>query len=426
MSASVTRKLNEGLLPFLNPSDPVVSVIQGAAATGLDDAESTLEQVHTTLGMIGATGTDVDDLAANYGLTRLSGESDAHLLSRISLLTQSGGASPVGITNQLNAINEAASFYEPAGGSVIGWDMRKNFRYDRETVTGTFARNSTATYGGTTYQANQPVLYTQGNMKWFGAFPSGGYTSATAGDTFTVPAASVIGTQSQGMIAVCFETGDWWPNVVSPATYVEQYLLDYDGTFFVWYDGSEWHWTIGGVELTATVAVPASGAHILVMSWGSGSASLFFDGTEVATAAVPNPPTNVSGNVYFGSDHTGSNQLSAFIGNITCFETWWSTERIQNLNPLLATPIYAQTLYSGAWFDTSLTGYAGGMILGVSNYVGVSVPTSGGGFTLDESTLDVDYMTDSQSAQSNLAQNVIFPLFKGGAKLFLYSPGSQT
>ena len=417
---SVPIKLRQHLPAILNPDDLVVSAIQTAQASVFEDAESLLDQVRQVLSVLEASGEDLDMIAHIYGLNRLVNETDAHLLERISLRLQEGATSPQGIVAYLQALGQTAALYEPSGGSFVKWDPRVNFRFDRSAVAPTFTRSSTATYNNVTYQDNQPVYLAQGNYFWVGIFPANGATSASSPDTMTIPATNVIGTQSQGMIAIGLQTGSYGPASGG-------YLLDYDGTFSLWYDGSAFNWLIGGVTLTVAYALTSGDAYLIVANWGQGEAALYVNGIQVASATVSSPPTSVSGNVYIGSDHTGANQISAFLGNFAFLEAAWPASRIAALQTLVATPIYAQTLYSGAYFSESLVGIQGGMIDGVSNYVGVYAPGSSTlGFYLDQDYLDSGYLQNASQIQTQATKSLVFPLLAAGKKPFLYTLGQQT
>ena len=574
--------LSRHLPAFLNPQDAVVSVILGASQSVQEDGESALAQAHAIAGVIGATGEDLDFEASIYGIRRLTGETDAHLLSRIQL-SAGPGVSPNGITSYLQSINQSAQFYEPAGGSFVAWNPRTNFRYDRETVAMTWAR-STSAYGptGTEYAANDPTWQPQGVMQWVGVFagtsnlllnsrflstsgtpvepvswtvteasggtidvttgtspysgnilslsnttsgasagtvtqnagtiaqstyvfsayangpvtlsvvaenssgtldtpvsatnaatgdtlvyvaytPASGFVdnctvtisgqgsvyavqleeaadgaptpiyindSTTAGtvatraaDSFTMAAVDAVGTQGQGLMALAVDVGPY--NAWSLSGH-DAYLFDWSGSVAVWWDGTNLNALIGGVAISAA-ATFSEGPHLVALNWGQGSASLLMDGVVLATDAVSSPPTSVSGDVYIGTDHNGNNPINAFLGNLCFSEAQWMQTRAQALQAAVAIPVYAPTLCSAAWFTTTLAGIAGGMILGVANYVGVYLPPPGtSGFVLDQSFLDQTPMTNAQVTEQTTAQAVVFPLFAGGKKIFQFYPGSPT
>lgn len=255
-------------------------------------------------------------------------------------------------------------------------------------------------------------------------------------ETYTLPA-SVVGTQSQGLIMVAVDNNAWCalPNTsfMSPGLYTSsavrsQYIFDYNGQLAVWYDGSEWNFLIGGVTLTSGSVEYGLGLHCVVANWGNGVAELIVDGVVVVSGTASGP-TSVSGSIYFGSDHTGANQIDGFIGNIQCLESWWPSSRINTLAASVATPVYAQSLFSGGFFSQSVNGVAGGMQFGVANYVGLYVQTSGSttsGFSLDISTLDVNYMQGSSGQNMSVLKLALFPLFAAGKKIFLWQPGQIT
>ena len=567
---------------FLNPNDPAVSVVLGAQQTVLEDAETALATAHQIVSVVGATGDDLDFIASIYGVQRLAQETDAHLLGRIPLTVDSS-VSPNNIMRHLQSISQTAQFYEPAGGSFVGWNPLLNYRYDRESVAMTWTRSTTAfSPTGAESAANIPAWSTQGIMQWAGIFQgtsnillnsrfltasgspsvptswtvaaatagtitwtsggaySGGYLtlsnttagasagtvtqnagtiaqaqytvsayvsgpvtlsavaqnssgtldtpatasyrgtidgllyvtytpstgfvdnctvtisgqgtvyavqleessypspiypndSTTAGtvatraaDTFTISAASVVGTQSQGMIALAVDVGAYGAWETSGSLFHTTYLLDWEGTLSIWSDGQALHALIGGVTLSASAAF-TQGRHIVALNWGQGSATLVMDGVALTTATVASPPTSVSGNVYIGSDHTGANQSNGFVGNLCFSEAQWMASRVLALQSAVAIPVYAPTLCSAAWFSQTLSGIAGGMTFGVANYVGVYVPTTGsGGFTLDVSYLDAAYMTNPCDSQLSLLKALIFPLFAGGKRLFVWMPGNPT
>lgn len=567
---------------FLNPNDPVVSVVLGAQQTVLEDAEAALATAHQIVSVVGATGDDLDFIASIYGVQRLAQETDAHLLGRIPLTVDSS-VSPNNIARHLQSISQTAQFYEPAGGSFVAWNPLTNYRYDRENVAMTWAR-STAAFSptGAESAANAPTWSAQGIMQWAGVFQgtsnillnsrfltasgtpslptswavapasggtitwaaggaySGGYLtlsnttagasagtvtqnagtivqapytvsayvsgpvalsvvaqngsgtfdspaastyggtvdgllyvtytpstgfvdnctvtisgqgtvyavqleesqfpspiipndSTTAGtvatraaDTFTIPAASVVGAQSQGMIALSVDVGAYGAWETSGVSFHTTYLLDWEGALSIWSDGQTLHALIGGVTLSATAAF-SQGEHIVALNWGQGSATLVMDGVALTTATVASPPTSVSGSVYIGSDYTGANQANGFVGNLCFSEAQWMASRVLALQAGVAIPVYAPTLCSAAWFSQTLAGIAGGMTFGVANYVGVYVPTaSSGGFVLDASYLDAEYMTNPSDSQLSLLKALIFPLFAGGKKTFQWSPGNPT
>lgn len=771
--SSVPAKLRQYLPPFMNPNDDAVNTILLAKAAVLEDAESSLDDVRDILSILGATDGDLDVIAAIYGLNRLVNESDDHLLSRISLRLQQGGISPVGISNQLAAISEQATIYEPSGRSFVSWDPRTDFRFDRSVVTATWTRASTsmdssfnvipantpiwtsvgnmswpAVYDGTTnitnnsdfetvtgtaqvfsdpltgytgssaapwtvqsgsftfgtggatsgtpssfittgnfawkplvgsgsqnlaltkqatfvepstlpaYNGGALYLYTDSNDQYFAYIDthstvfsiyklvggtetlivsvantwtpsttytitisldhtglltaklysgtgtggtllqtltatdtslSGGFLVGVGGDTgvivsgvsvtapwadswtiggdtrvawaltttaisgtysanaicplngidgycsasstvtastvytasgyietsnmdstayafvrsydgtnthdsidvqgtatatrrsvsytsasgattasvefviqnagtvtfdaaqleqkavetlyyrndsttvsatrdtdaFTLPATSLFGSQSQGVVSIAFVSDDYGFVNTSDGLYITQYLFDWNAQVSVWFDGHEWHVVFGSDEIVGTFQFDA-GQHIAAISWDSDSAQLTIDGIAVASGTIT-APTSFSGTVYIGTDHSGANACNAFVGNIMFGEAWWSSDKTKSLNAYLATPVYAQTLFSGAFFSESLAGVQGAMIDGAANYVGVYVPnSSSSGVYLDSSYLDSSYLNNAQAAQSEIARSVIFPLFPAGKKLFLYTPGQQT
>lgn len=576
MSSNVPGKIRRHLPGFLNQGDPVVQMMTGASQTVLEDAETALSAAHQVAAILGAEGSDLDFVASVYGLTRLPNETDAHLLGRIGLVADPP-VSPNGIQAHLQALSEQATFYEPAGGSLVGWDPRKSWRYDRSTVSATFARSSIA-FGpdGAEYASGDPTFEAQGSMWWAGVFeattnivlnsrflvtsgspalptawtatpasggtiaigspgpyagntvtfsnttqgasagtlsqdvgaisqapytlsayvsgaitleayaenssgtpdtavsvtssdtgdqlitvtytPSAGFvdnftvtlsgygsvyavqaeelpyatpiypndattagsTATRSAETLTIPAGNILGAQEQGLIAIAFEAGKYGP-LTNAASTRTSYLLDWQGSFAVYLTGDTWTALIGGAALTAA-ASPVAGLNLLVLDWNQTAASLWLNGAKIASGTIT-APSSISGTAYLGSNSSGTDRLNAYFGNLMCLEAWWPDSRIASLSASVANPVYAQSLWTGAFFSKALAGIVGGMSHGVANYVGVFSPVNtASGFVLGQGALDVTAIGSSPPLMPIVAEG----LFAAGKFLFPWTPGDPT
>lgn len=577
--SQVTEKLRRGLTAFLNPDDPVVSVIQGAHAQVLTSAETTLQTAHSIASVLGATGTDLDYIAGEFGLARLTNETDAQLQLRISNRFNTS-VTPNGITSFIKYTGIQAEIYEPTGGSLIGWDPRTDFRYDRVAVSATFTRSTTAfTPSGVSVGVDAPMFTPLNNMYFFGMFestsnvilnsrffvssgtpaiatdwtvtaasggtisyasggqygggtftlsnttagnsagmitqnvgtinqstyvlsayvcgtvtisvaaenasgtldtavsatgvanvlspisvaytPATGFTnsctvtisgdgeiyatqlenlpyptpiypndSTTAGtvvtraaETYTIPASSAIGSQQQGDISIAFIEGMYGSSTAN------RYLFDWNGDVSIWLSGTTLNALIGGTTLSSTVTL-SQAPHLVTLDWNLGSATLVFDQDVLATGSISTIPA-VSGTAYIGSSHMGSNQADMFLGNASFLEASQQATIYSNWAPNMAIPAFAQTLYNGAFFNESLDGFAGGMVLNAANFVGIYYSIAGqsapqNAFILDTSALDNSALIGVNNQNYLDARNLFFGQLALGKKKFLYTPGQPT
>ena len=194
------------LAPFLDPNDAVLSVVLAGIDQALQQAASDYATEMGNLSILGAAGTALDRVAARFGVVRMPGETDDSLLVRLAALLQPR-TTPGSLVYQLGLVGQSIDYHEPSGGSLIGWDPRWAFSYDRASIAATYTRASSATGpDGATEGTNTPTWLLQANSTYqagvwrataqllnntnFGSVTSGVPTNYTesllAGDTMTV------------------------------------------------------------------------------------------------------------------------------------------------------------------------------------------------------------------------------------------------
>jgi len=456
---SVQTKLEQHLPAFLNTADPVVSTLLQTFADVLEGTESVQAAANQTLRILPSTGPQLDYFASLFGITRYVGETDASLLIRMATVFFSA-VTPNGLESSALAQINDLTIYEPAGGSFRLWDPRVDFRFGRTYLTPTYTSPSITlttlkdgTSTTTTTAADTPMFEAVNEMFYIALF--GPYMNPYTNSSYdqyepaflnlymqyaaTVPSAqqlsfssasTVIGTQQQGTFFVGVDVGQG--AFFSSTT--PYYLLDAaDIGLYLYYENGVFVCACGGDSSSFPAPTfQSSQLHSVALTWDNTTFTLYLDQQILGqgTASVTDAP---SGIVYVGGDSTGSYPINAYIGNILFAEAAFPPFQVLTWEAGVAIPVYAQTLYSGAWFtnNTALTGIVGGMVDGVSNYVGIYTESDqySSAFVLGSSFLSTE--TDSFLSPPN-EQNQLFnkqytfPLFAAGKKLFLYQPGSPT
>lgn len=158
--------------PFLNVNDPVVSVVLEGIDQILDQGEQDFNAIMGALDILANTGAQLDISAGRFGLTRMPGETDGSLLTRLAAIMRPR-VTPDGFEYHLGLLDEGSfNYIEPGGGSLIAWDPAWAFHYDREAVPPTYTRASSATGpDGSTVGINAPTWQKQSNdTYWAGVF----------------------------------------------------------------------------------------------------------------------------------------------------------------------------------------------------------------------------------------------------------------
>ena len=156
---STLDTLQRTLPPYFDQSDANVQALIQAMNASLSAQDTAISDMRAIASFLGATGNDVDYLAVFFGLNRLSGETDGHLLQRMSN-TILPRATQFYFPQVVEAITGLpADMWTPGGAQLINWDVLSNFNWDRTTVTTAFTRNSTAydPYTNTTVADNEPT-----------------------------------------------------------------------------------------------------------------------------------------------------------------------------------------------------------------------------------------------------------------------------
>ena len=264
LNLNLINQLRRHLPPYLNADDPVVATVLGALASQWNLVATTWEEALQVFSVLGATGSNLTAIGHYLSVDRFPGESDAHLLARMSAVLNRR-PTQVGFQTNVNLLSENGSvdLYSPTGGYLIGYDASLSYRWDRTTITGTFSRSSPAwdPYTRTIVGANTPTFLSVGRIPpanvdtqaalqvWQDStnyWPDSGWQSTALAPTFT-PNISA----------------PYWTTLAGEApTFSRTQLTSTSGTWAVtgpvYTEPLQWTWTLNSTGMSAAL-----------WSWGS-------------------------------------------------------------------------------------------------------------------------------------------------------------
>ena len=144
-SVNFVSRLARHLAPYLNAQDEVVNTVLNAFAQQWNQTQVTWNEALSVFSILGATGNTLTTIGHDVSVDRLPNESDDHLLSRIANVllrrpTQTGFQTSL---DELS-LNGPVDVYTPTGGDLIQYDPSLSYRWNRQSITGTFTRSTTA------------------------------------------------------------------------------------------------------------------------------------------------------------------------------------------------------------------------------------------------------------------------------------------
>ena len=145
LNLNLVNQLKRYLPPYLNPDDSVVETVLGAFAAQWEQVATTWEEALQVFSILGATGSALTAIGHFFSVDRFPDETDDHLLARIAAVlsrrpTQNGFQYNINLLSQNGTVN----LYTPTGAYLTEYNPSLSYRWDRQTITGTFTRKTSA------------------------------------------------------------------------------------------------------------------------------------------------------------------------------------------------------------------------------------------------------------------------------------------
>ncbi len=351
LNVNLVHQLQRYLPPYLNRDDAVVNTVLGALGAQWDQVATTWDEALQVFSILGATGDNLTAIGHYVSVDRFPDETDAHLLARIAAVlsrrpTQNGFQYNVNLLSQNGSVN----LYTPTGAYLTGYDPSLSYRWDRQTLTGTFTRKTPAwdPYTRQVVGVNAPTFTavkgippantdTQAALQvWQSAtnfWPYAAWTNTVMTPTFLPNTANsaywtVLGGSSPAFTAdnLSSNSSSW---VVSGPTYTEPlewtWILDTTGmsaALWAWGNSGGYFAGVSGTQVllgkgTPTAwtildsgSLPAATTITGTIQWGAGGSLLFQWTQGTATGTLSGTDTTYSSGQVGWGNWTGSGTFS--------------------------------------------------------------------------------------------------------------------